>query len=359
MLYVALIGSGFMLLGCNVAARLPKRQVMFAAPWIALPCLLPILVGLVSFTTWQLGIVLFLLVIGTTALGRPRLYLPLSLLAALFVFGFNSWVAWDRIERLREKFPYESLEGRLPVLPSHPDSPSEAPDVTTTAFQHKFDRINRDWRSDNLELLHERATQVFINQQNFGVARMSGLSEWSLKIGLREGQPVPQSGRRSLSSEFLEQVGKPSSADEDLATMHNEGAADFVYPDGFGYFKDRQHIAGFQPHQFSRVPDAGKQWKLEALDLLGLIVHEKPVVYLSENLPRMDELRKAPLRELNAFEAAGLKALRDGKNLFVGEMPDKSVRMLGALRSMDQCIKCHGGGQGDLLGAFSYELRKE
>jgi hypothetical protein len=141
--------------------------------------------------------------------------------------------------------------------------------------------------------------------------------------------------------------------------MHDRGVYDFLNPLSFGYVKDRQHVAGFQSHQFSQVPDAGKKWKLQALDLMGLVVHEKPVVYLSENLPRMDELRKAPMRELNAFESAGLKALRNGDDIFVREMPDHSVRMLGSLRAMKQCIDCHGGARGDLLGAFSYELRKE
>jgi hypothetical protein len=28
--------------------------------------------------------------------------------------------------------------------------------------------------------------------------------------------------------------------------------------------------------------------------------------------------------------------------------------MLGAIRSTRQCLSCHGGNRGDLLGAFSY-----
>ena len=30
--------------------------------------------------------------------------------------------------------------------------------------------------------------------------------------------------------------------------------------------------------------------------------------------------------------------------------------MLGAIRSAKQCVQCHGGQRGDLLGAFSYTL---
>jgi hypothetical protein len=133
---------------------------------------------------------------------------------------------------------------------------------------------------------------------------------------------------------------------------------DFVHPNGFGYFKDRQNVAGFQSHHFSTNVDTGKQWRLHGLDLVGLLIHPKPVAYVSENLPRMDELRAAPTRELSAFESTGLKTLRDGEELYVRETPDGSVRMLGALRALKQCINCHGCARGDLLGAFSYELSK-
>jgi hypothetical protein len=33
--------------------------------------------------------------------------------------------------------------------------------------------------------------------------------------------------------------------------------------------------------------------------------------------------------------------------------------MLGAARSVSQCIKCHDGERGDLLGAFSYYLQRQ
>ena len=41
--------------------------------------------------------------------------------------------------------------------------------------------------------------------------------------------------------------------------------------------------------------------------------------------------------------------------MFVRETSE-GVRMLGAIRSVEQCMKCHGGERGDLLGAFSYSL---
>jgi hypothetical protein len=71
----------------------------------------------------------------------------------------------------------------------------------------------------------------------------------------------------------------------------------------------------------------------------------------------MEELRDAPTRSLDPFEAEGLEALRGGKDLFV-RGTDKQARMLGAIRATRQCLQCHGGDRGDLLGAFSYTLRR-
>jgi hypothetical protein len=87
------------------------------------------------------------------------------------------------------------------------------------------------------------------------------------------------------------------------------------------------------------------------------LLHDEPLAYVSDNLPRMDELRKAPTRKLDEFEAAGLAALRRGEDLFVRGTADH-LRVLGAVRNAKQCVDCHGGQRGDLLGAFSYTFAR-
>jgi len=89
---------------------------------------------------------------------------------------------------------------------------------------------------------------------------------------------------------------------------------------------------------------------------VGLLLHAEPVVYVSEHLPRMDEQREAPTRPLDRFEASALEGLRRGEDILVQETAG-NLRMLGAIRNAKQCIECHGGERGDLLGAFSYSLR--
>ncbi len=54
----------------------------------------------------------------------------------------------------------------------------------------------------------------------------------------------------------------------------------------------------------------------------------------------------------------GLIALRHGEDLFASR-DGNGLRMLGAIHSFKQCVACHGGERGDLLGAFSYSLKRE
>jgi hypothetical protein len=82
------------------------------------------------------------------------------------------------------------------------------------------------------------------------------------------------------------------------------------------------------------------------------------VAYLSKNLPRMDELRNAPTRSLDAFESESLKALQTGEDLQVRHGKNE-IRMLGSIRAAKQCLQCHEVERGDLLGAFSYKLKPE
>jgi hypothetical protein len=59
-------------------------------------------------------------------------------------------------------------------------------------------------------------------------------------------------------------------------------------------------------------------------------------------------------RALDFFEMAGVEELRQGKNVYIRNK-DKVIRMLGALRASEECLKCHtDASKGDLLGAFSY-----
>jgi hypothetical protein len=178
-----------------------------------------------------------------------------------------------------------------------------------------------------------------------------------LTVTGRDDMPVPQ------PHDPIPEVWSEADADaepkvdlDDLTALHRNSILDFVNPRGFGLFvPEKRRIAGFQPHHFSQVPSA-KKWTVRSIELVGLLVHEHPVVYQTANLPRMQEAKTAPTRPLNAFESLGLESLRRGETLFCREK-DNELRVLGALRNVEECQQCHRGERGDLLGAFVYQLR--
>jgi hypothetical protein len=213
------------------------------------------------------------------------------------------------------------------------------------------------FRDYQLRRLHEDAVGLFINSPGFGVARMFNPTKAGLAVGLRR-PPVPlQPGSRFPELWPPGQPERlPAAAAEPLSLMLEDSILDFLNSNGFGYFKDRRHVAGFQPHAFSQVPAPAEHWKVEALELVSFLLHDEPEVYVSSHLPRMDRLHDVPSRPLDRFEMLALDAVRRGDDIFTTQ-GQEGVRMLGAIRSTRQCVACHGGERGDLLGAFSYTLR--
>ena len=57
-------------------------------------------------------------------------------------------------------------------------------------------------------------------------------------------------------------------------------------------------------------------------------------------------------------ETQALKEVKDGKNV-VAEASTNRIRMMGAIRATDNCLKCHDAQHGDLLGTFTYELQRD
>jgi hypothetical protein len=140
------------------------------------------------------------------------------------------------------------------------------------------------------------------------------------------------------------------------------GLSDFLNPRGFGYVKDRAHVAGFKSHGFrSDTYPAWRseywRWQVQHIQLVGILSYEKPLVYLTDRLPSMEQVRQGKTRPLDYVEEAALTALRDGDDLFLASKGN-TVRMLGALRATKSCQQCHDAEVGDLLGAFSYSLRR-
>ncbi len=366
MLLFSLIVSVVLLLVANAAFRWCRAPVAVLLS-VGLLSLLPCLAGVVvPAALLQLALLLAVMVVAYTCGWQPRRFAWLSCAASVGVYAVIGFFAWRDVVRLREQFPYQSLEDRLPEPRVHASQPlpaetAERLEVLEESLKDSNWAYRGLMRRHQLERLHEHTLQVFATRPGFGVGRMLQMSPRSLNGSFRDPTPL-QPGTRIVftwSSADLEGQAPPLSREDFSSSwrMHLDGLMNFVRPEGFGYAKDRRHVAGFQSHGFSTAPVPEQPWSLQTVDLIGLLQHDEPAVYVTDHLPRMEELRDAPWRHADDFERMGLQALRDGADLFVRDGRE-GRRMLGALRNVSQCSTCHGGERGDLLGAFSYTLAR-
>jgi hypothetical protein len=157
---------------------------------------------------------------------------------------------------------------------------------------------------------------------------------------------------------------------DDLTEFHHDGESSFFEVNRFGYMKDKEHVAGFFPHAITHAPNMRsvdgrpwyevrtEQWALRRLELVSLLKHPEPKVYVSDELPRMEKLAEAIVRGLGAFEEEALARLKKGEDV-IAQATTNRIEMVGSLRAAKQCLQCHDVQRGELLGAFSYELIRD
>jgi hypothetical protein len=297
---------------------------------------------------------------------------------------------WKELLDLRDRYPYQSLTNRLAYEEKQRETPlavrpaaislqGDAHDGRTeddlAVMEDQLDDGLGRLRVWALEQLHEHFVAEFIDSPGFGVTRRLGRPS-TYRIELPANAPIPLPApdikELSASAEMPEpvqpaQAGAVSAsrpASKSLRDMHDSSIIDFVNAKGFGFVRDRDHVAGFQEHQFRTMPQlpdedrTASRWQIRRLELVSLLKYDEPAVYVSEHLPRMDELREAPTRPLNAFEKSALADLQRGQDLRI-QPNAEGFWMLGSIRALKACLGCHHGQRGDLLGAFSYKLRPE
>jgi hypothetical protein len=373
LLYFLLVTCGFLLVVTNLLAY----RLRHPGGWIVGLCLVsifgqPFLMVIIPLLALQAALLIAALCVWRVSGRGPSTYLALSGGSMLVVLGIGLGIALASERdygRLRVLYAYRSMEGRLPGLAVSGTKPPLAPEA-----QSRLERIEAhhgmDWmRERRLRKLHEEKVQLFIDSFGFGYSRMlPGPSDYNL--AWNTGALPPQPGARVVSSESPNEWLPARAGDQAaMGRLLDKGILDFANPGSFGYIKNRQQVAGFSSHRFIHVPrvfDAWEQpnpadaepverWDVRSLDLVGLLLDPSPRVYVSDRLPSMDKVREVPTRPLDQFEAVGLAALRDGDDLWIARIGE-GARMVGALRNAQQCLACHEGRRGDLLGAFSYTL---
>jgi hypothetical protein len=312
----------------------------------------------------------------------PRAFALGSLAAGLISYTLVAIPRIVELRQLAEKYPIESLDERLAY---EPPTGRESQAVSSV-----YDLINgrRSFASDAedyyplvfpleikrrviaLEDLHTGCVRLFNNSPGFGVARTLYFHTQDIAVPERPPIPLPEPskpgyGPATSSGDMLSVEGpaaEPSADVRDrLVRMHRLGRFDFLNPLGFGYMPERRRSAGFQSHAFRFMPSLSSdkdddRWRVDKLELVSLLRHNEPVVYVSDHLPRMAELRTAPTRPLDEFEREQLPRLFRGDDLAAVPAP-RRIRMLGAIRAFEECLNCHNAAEKDLLGAFSYDLR--
>jgi hypothetical protein len=313
-----------------------------------------------------------------------------------------------KVPHLRQKFPFVSLAERLQDERKRPARTQEAsaeplPSKAATEGLEHFEqalqfipsrlqshttvrgRTDSSLRTRALQALHSEQVERFILSDGLGISRMVYMVPVAEALQLPAAGPIPFDYFSDIDSESKTQDKLPLTqrrqrdpqrdqhwpTEQAAQLFHQSSALDFLHPDSYGFARSRLLVAGFEPHHFSQKPSLNdpniqprkgapesSRWLLLRLELVSLLKHEQDVVYVSDHLPRMDDLQKATTRPLSAFEAKALTALRKGDELVTETTPNQ-IHMLGALRATKQCLQCHEARRGELLGAFTYQLQRE
>ena len=293
---------------------------------------------------------------------RAAVFLVALFAAIGFYFAFTKlWQPWVKETDARKQLAFASIADRLPKgKPITPIKPLDA--EAKKRWQEVDDRhdSSQRYRAELLKALHEKTRRFFVESPGAGSERgIPIMPEDILLDNWGDGVLVQQPGQ---PADFPASAGEALTRvqpDDEFHSVHKNGMHNFLFPSKFGFVKDRQHVAGFKPHGFRYLSSElreGKKWRVDHVQLIGILTQENPVVYLTDKLPSMEQIRQDKVRSPDFFEEAGLPSLRAGEDLYIVSKGE-TLRMLGALRATKTCQKCHDAEIGDLLGAFSYTLR--
>ncbi len=326
---------------------------------IMLGCLFPCLL-------LQAVVLLALAIADAFGQFKPRTYFTAACVGTVLVyFGFGLQQAYA-LYLLQQQFPYESMEARLPpVRPRGPLAGKASVGQGLDSVEEKLDErlpyVSRGWNGGRrrnwkgcMRMPWGRSSAA--RDSASGACRTAGCQRKrcnatsAKKGGIRN---------RSQGTRTCYRTATPAHHSTARINLVSRSCIRKVFSISFiPKASAISRTAGTwraSDRTNSATPKCAGWWKLASVELVGLVVHEKPVAYVSDLLPRMDVLRQSPIRELDAFETQGLAALQDAGTLFL-RLQSRRLRLLGAIRATKQCTTCHECERGDLLGAFSYVL---
>ena len=258
-----------------------------------------------------------------------RYFVNLAIIAVLPLAGLTYWLA----------SPVRTSADGSPSPAANAESGSERSIGSTTTAQEQPHPPIESLRNTALTRLHETATARFVSAPFNGVGRI-GMTFYP--SGITHNNYVTQTGQLS----HIGQIGQIGG----IGTFAKLGVQRPSFP--AIHIDDDSTIPGVS----AASPNSSAMWEVRNVDLVGLLKRDRPVVYISEKLITMTDLKHVPTREMDRFEVEGLEQLQDGQDHFARKQ-DGTIRLLGSVRAQEQCLSCHVVPEGKLLGAFSYSLR--
>jgi hypothetical protein len=375
--YLLPAGLSLTLVGASIWAYAAGRPVVLLALAVA-AAVAGFMFGLVPFT-WHAVLILFLGVVSLIAKPGVRRFAVAILVVGIVPFGlvYGPDLTLARLVKdLRTRYPLRSISTRLisvrklPIGESLPESEAAMSSVVRGNLEEMetYFASARNFRAMALETLHNSTYRAFVQSPGFGFERMRTKPILSdIEVAERQTVELPL----AINGTF-----RPIGV-EVLSDVHRLTRIDFLIPTRMGYVSTRGEAAGFEAHGFNGLKQflleldmsAGRmngqssqelaklssQWQVMRLELVSLLRHDEPRVYVSNRLPQMDQLTEVPHRALDDFERDALPQLRFEKDI-VTDIADERIKMLGSIRAGNDCLQCHEGDRGLLLGAFSYEL---
>jgi hypothetical protein len=378
MFFASLVWAGIQLVGAAGVFAIANTRTAWRGIVATLAGLIG--VGLLAQNEALLLQAVVLAAIGiacTLAKARQGVFAGWAIAATAAVLSLTGGAGVCSWRGLKERYPFESMSPRLTyekkqIRPDGLNSP-----ILTAATRDRL-RNAEEWsswssRSRALGLVHASYVEQFVASPGFGVGRMIRLRPYHIESGDKRAstlftldpRPDPDGSADAGTENLAPESELPSPTFRGfLDTLHDEARRDFLDPNGFGYFRDRDHVAGFVPHGFLNyqprlfVGRPRRRWLTARVELVSMLKHDRPMVYASDRLPNMTALRDAPVRELDVFEQTSLNSLLAGEDL-VSDFHPGRVRAVGSLRATRQCLDCHQVVRGTLLGAFSYEFLRD
>jgi hypothetical protein len=150
-------------------------------------------------------------------------------------------------------------------------------------------------------------------------------------------------------------------SDTPFVEAHERAVRSFVKSEGFGISRLRRKDL-WNEHSVLFENARCMPW---AINLIGLTADNGKRYFENARPPKKKEIPTAAHRELAEIELAAVETIQSRDTPFAKLPASKEyqdlrlIRVIAPIRALQDCLECHTGKVGDVLGAFDYHLLAE